>query len=488
MAGILFLTTGIGLADEERTAQERLQRAVEQAHQELGTERRRIRREDEAQARELQKALAESATLSDELVDRKLSIAKKAATLEGLRAERARLREQHDESQRDEEQIRNIASEAWQRLSDLIETLPPSEYRTRERELLSELETAVASSQGVPPDIGPLLKLLTLLLDESQSSGVFSGRIRTADGVEEEVDILRVGQVLFAYRESGSQRVGLAVSAPDGETGYRWSEELPDWARGQIRQAIERGGPDGAVYSLPIDVTQQMEADRSQGPDTAWQTIASGGPVMIPLGLVALAAIVLVAERFLYVLRAGRHAGKAGRAVLAACHAREYAQAEQAARQSPGLVSRVLAACLKHRVEDAVVMEDAIQEALLHEVPRLERGLPAIGILGSVAPLLGLLGTVTGMIATFDAIAAVGSSEPRLMAGGISEALMTTAAGLVIAIPVLLLHGYLSGRSERLIADTERYAATLLNLLRDQNHTDAKQTNDTDVERHASDC
>ena len=85
-----------------------------------------------------------------------------------------------------------------------------------------------------------------------------------------------------------------------------------------------------------------------------------------------------------------------------------------------------------------------------------------------MAPLLGLLGTVTGMISTFNTITIFGSGQPRLMAGGISEALLTTATGLTIAIPVLLIHSFLSSRSDKLIADTERFAATLLNLLREQ--------------------
>jgi len=110
-------------------------------------------------------------------------------------------------------------------------------------------------------------------------------------------------------------------------------------------------------------------------------------------------------------------------------------------------------------------MEDSVQEAVLHELPGLERFLSALAILAGVAPLLGLLGTVTGMIATFNAITVFGSGEPRLMAGGISEALLTTAAGLIIAIPILFIHSILSGRVEGLIADMERFSATLLNLV-----------------------
>ena len=85
--------------------------------------------------------------------------------------------------------------------------------------------------------------------------------------------------------------------------------------------------------------------------------------------------------------------------------------------------------------------------------------------LGAVAPLLGLLGTVTGIIKTFDAIKIYGDTHPGLMAAGISEALVTTAAGLIVAIPTLLLHRLLSGKADKLISDGEKSAATLLNTL-----------------------
>ena len=110
-------------------------------------------------------------------------------------------------------------------------------------------------------------------------------------------------------------------------------------------------------------------------------------------------------------------------------------------------------------------MEDAIQEQLLHEMPKLQRFLGGIAILAAVAPLLGLLGTVTGIIRTFGVIQSFGNANPSLMAGGISEALITTAAGLIIAIPLLLAHSLLKGRVQTILSDAEKHAATLLNTL-----------------------
>jgi biopolymer transport protein ExbB len=101
-----------------------------------------------------------------------------------------------------------------------------------------------------------------------------------------------------------------------------------------------------------------------------------------------------------------------------------------------------------------------------------------IAILAAVAPLLGLLGTVTGIIETFGVIRAFGNANPSLMAGGISEALVTTAAGLIIAVPILLLHGLLSGRVDRIVGNAEKHAANLLAVLAHDAGVDAGEPTD----------
>lgn len=107
-------------------------------------------------------------------------------------------------------------------------------------------------------------------------------------------------------------------------------------------------------------------------------------------------------------------------------------------------------------------LEHKMDEAILKEIPRLERFLPLLKILAAIAPLLGLLGTVTGMIATFQAITLFGTGDPKLMAGGISQALVTTMLGLIVAIPILLLHNMLAGMSNRLTGQIEEQSVGLI--------------------------
>jgi len=103
-----------------------------------------------------------------------------------------------------------------------------------------------------------------------------------------------------------------------------------------------------------------------------------------------------------------------------------------------------------------------LDEAVLAEIPALERGNSLIKLLAAIAPLLGLLGTVTGMILTFQAISLFGSGDPKLMAGGISQALVTTVLGLVVAIPLLFSHSVIAYLSRSMIQRLDEQCAGVL--------------------------
>ena len=114
-------------------------------------------------------------------------------------------------------------------------------------------------------------------------------------------------------------------------------------------------------------------------------------------------------------------------------------------------LGRVLKVHEDNPTMDPETLELKLSEAILKETPRLENSLNLLKIIAAVAPLLGLLGTVTGMIITFQAITIFGAGDPKAMAGGISGALVTTVLGLVVAIPTVLLHTFVSGRAKKII-------------------------------------
>ena len=128
-------------------------------------------------------------------------------------------------------------------------------------------------------------------------------------------------------------------------------------------------------------------------------------------------------------------------------------------------VARVINAGLRCHEQDREDMENVLQEAILREIPPLERFLSTLGMLAAISPLLGLLGTVTGMIDTFHIITLHGTSDPKLMSGGISEALVTTMLGLGVAIPLMLAQTLLNRAVEKEIGMMEEKAVSLVNII-----------------------
>jgi len=141
-------------------------------------------------------------------------------------------------------------------------------------------------------------------------------------------------------------------------------------------------------------------------------------------------------------------------------------------RQSSPL-GRILAAGLGNAYHGRDVMKESIQEAASHVVHDLERYLNTLGTIAAVAPLLGLLGTVVGMIDVFAEIMAQGTGNASALAGGISQALITTAAGLTVAIPALVMHRYFVGRIDGIVVELEQETIKLVDALHSEEHTES---------------
>jgi len=140
------------------------------------------------------------------------------------------------------------------------------------------------------------------------------------------------------------------------------------------------------------------------------------------------------------------------------------------AQNSP--LGKILAAGLSNRHRDRAIIKEAIEDTGRHVVHELERFLNALGTIASMSPLLGLLGTVSGMIRTFNDITAQGVGNPQILAGGISEALVSTAAGLVVAIPSVIAYRFLRSRVESLVIQMEKEAMKLVQAIDDRKAAD----------------
>jgi len=319
-------------------------------------------------------------------------------------------------------------------------------------------------------------------LDDATRLTVREANVWTARDESETVRLLSVGHVAFAYETVANGRLGIALASAADATGYRWTENLTSAVKSDLREAFERvAAGEPSVVDVPMDVTGRIQPSAlAAHHDDLLTRFREGGLVMFPLAVVAALSLVLIAERCWMLYMRNSDAESLARGVIDAALDGRVDEAERLCGRRGGAVARTLAACLRRSGKGPVAMEDSVQAQLLNELPRLQRFMGGIAILAAVAPLLGLLGTVTGIIQTFGIIRAYGNANPSLMAGGISEALTTTAAGLVIAVPILLIHSVLSGRVDRIVGNAEKHAANLLAVLaHDHTPTDADRDDAT---------
>ncbi|TAN50192.1 MAG: MotA/TolQ/ExbB proton channel family protein [Methylococcaceae bacterium] len=196
-----------------------------------------------------------------------------------------------------------------------------------------------------------------------------------------------------------------------------------------------------------------------------WEIIKAGGWVMWPLLACSVAAMAIAAER-LWALRTSQVLPPTLLAEVWTLYRQQPLNAAQLKRLRAGSpLGAVLAAGLSNYRHGRDVMKESLEDAGRQVTHELERYLNMLGTIALVTPLLGLLGTVFGMIRVFNTLSAGGVANPSLLAGGIAEALITTAAGLTIAIPALLLHRYLVGRVDALVVGMEDEALNLVEML-----------------------
>ncbi|HEY1235120.1 MAG TPA: MotA/TolQ/ExbB proton channel family protein [Candidatus Binatia bacterium] len=191
-----------------------------------------------------------------------------------------------------------------------------------------------------------------------------------------------------------------------------------------------------------------------------FNVILKGGPVMAPLLLCSIIAVAVVIERFLFWRRISVR--EPAEEIFVLVEKGEFAKAVDVGRSDDSPLARVLVAGLAHRNPSPV---KALEMAAQKEIPFLKRRLTILDTIVTLAPLLGLLGTVTGMIGSFDIMAQSGIGQPHAVTGGVAEALIATATGLLIAILTLVPYNYFSSRVEKEMEEIEYYASRLELLL-----------------------
>ncbi|MEL7024626.1 MAG: MotA/TolQ/ExbB proton channel family protein [Pseudomonadota bacterium] len=344
-------------------------------------------------------------------------------------------------------ELKELFGVLQQSAGDLQGTLSSSltnlQYPDRE-DFLVELGAKMASSTELAEieEIERLWEELQREIIESGKIAKFSSEIVTADNQVETAEVIRIGNfnvvapgryLQFNVIDGKPVLVGLPRQ-PQG----RFTGSTSDLANASSGETVVAGIDPTRGAVLATLVQSKSIGDR----------IADGGIVgycIIALGVVGL----LIALFLLF--------------SLTTASAKVSSQLKDVANpRDDNALGRVLRAYTSNKSVDTETLELKLNEAVLKEVPKIQRGLLLVKVISVVAPLAGLLGTVTGMIKTFQVITLYGAGDPKLMAGGISQALMTTVLGLVVAIPMVLLHTVLSGRATRLLGILQEQSAGLI--------------------------
>ena len=310
-------------------------------------------------------------------------------------------------------------------------------------EFLDELIAKMSSDTRLPS-----ITDIERLWYEQQREMIESGRVvkfnRTvlrADGNQEEMEVDRVGTYnLLAdgmYLEYSPENglVSELARQPSGHNGG--AEDLQSATSGFTKVGLDPTGPlGGGLLRALINTPTLIER---------WHF---GGLVGYVITGVFVVAILLAIWRFIFLQGVSSKVSS------------QLKNPESANLDNP--LGRVLAVAHANPGLDAESLELKLHEAVLKERPSIESGLSLLKIIAMVAPLLGLLGTVTGMIITFQMITLFGAGDPKAMAGGISQALITTVLGLVVAIPTVLMHTLVNGKAQRVLHILEEQSAGIV--------------------------
>ena len=294
---------------------------------------------------------------------------------------------------------------------------------------------------GEIPGVQDLEKLWFLYAQEAAESGRvarFPAEVVDALGERQKADVVRVG-LFTALTAEGY----LTLRPESGRLAV-----LPRQPEGHGNDAGEFGRATEGVHTVLIDPSRgdllRLIAERP----TVVERVHQGGLVGYVIIAIGVLGAVLAAWQFVYLMLVGVRVR------------RQLGDVTQPRQDNP--LGRVLASLHDDTTQDPEILETRLSEAVLRETPRLERFQSLLRMIVAAGPLLGLLGTVIGMIITFQVITEVGAGDPKLMAGGISQAMIATVLGLIIAIPLLFVNSFLMARSRTLTQILDEQAAGLM--------------------------
>ncbi len=444
---LLCLTTVASASVDEAVSVTRAD--IEAAREALAEQRETIAAERTALSEEYEDIQADVRALREEWRHVQRVTSRQAA-------EQAAARRKAERSQAQHRRVLAVLTE-YRRAA---ESVMSAVQRQRYEDLLKRMDEALAGdeSSGVTlAAIGPALDLARATAQDDLPSIPFDGFVVDDTGKVLHGSLIPVGPVTFFKGEDGT--AGYLATGAGGMTPMlveamprRVQQGLKDWVTGDVDYA-------------PVDVTDGALLKVAQARAPLIERLQQGGVVMIPLLLIGVGCVFIIVLRALALRRMEIDVNTPLDTIIGALRKNDAETARTTADTLAAPWQPVLADAVAHREADRVYLEEILMDRIVMQRPMVTKYLGALAICAAAAPLLGLLGTVTGMIHTFQLITVFGTGDARSLSGGISEALITTQTGLIIAVPALLAHAYLMRRARNVLSGLEQAAIRFVRSL-----------------------
>lgn len=422
----------------------------------------------------LESAIAELGALQESISAEKVPLAKKFNSLEAevsdLKSDLQRLERLRDsrdlnlsaleaevKARRDEiDYAKNLLVEFINNQTASADASERQIYEAKFLEVLNSADAPVEDDADAAVAIGNLLegvrlgitRLNTLIGGES-----FGGKAVMPDGSFKEGKFLIYGPVTFFSADDQSD-AGITLQGDSGEPALI---SLTGSFNGMPSAILAGSG------TLPLDPTLGKALALETTKDSLFEHIGKGGFWIYPILAIAVISLIIGIIKLIELNSIKRIPKDKLVSVLSAIQEGDQQKALKEASHLPGAAGAIIEAGVKNMGHGRDLIEQSMEEVLMRLQPKLERLISIVWITAATAPLLGLLGTVTGIITTFKLLTIFGSGDPKALGGGISEALITTEFGLIVAIPALILHAFLQRRAKSIENEFEGDAMTLLN-------------------------
>jgi biopolymer transport protein ExbB len=397
-------------------------------------------------------------SLEDELVNVRRDYQQTARLLDSRTLDLSNLNAEIKSRQDEKHYVSNLLGEYIRNFESRLHIIELQRYKAilesaklaPENSNLSDLEVYYAQSALVAASLERL--------HDALGGTRFSGTAVDTSGLVKSGTFVLIGPAAL-FRSDDGKSVGTAEQRLGSLEPASIGFDTEDHAKAAAKTVADSKG------LFPLDPTLGDAHKIEETKETVVEHFLAGGAVMWPILALALAALLVALWKWYELSRVRNYSDDSVRTLLSAVARHDRQAASEAAAVIGGPAGEMLSAGIDHIKEPRELVEEVMYEKILAVRLRLNRFIPFIAISASSAPLLGLLGTVTGIMTTFKLITVFGSGDVKMLSSGISEALITTEYGLMVAIPSLLLHAFLSRKSRSILDQMEKAAIAFLNQL-----------------------